>query len=68
LDTIEKVAKAGVTTEELDALAEELTLKRDAKPAYKGYRGFQRVSVRRLMMRWYTGFRLRIGFYRMAIC
>src|SRR5215468_6269569 len=29
--------RAGVTTAELDALAEELTLKRGARPAFKGY-------------------------------
>jgi len=30
----------GLTTEELDKLAEELILKSGAKPAFKGYRGF----------------------------
>lgn len=32
--------KPGVTTFELDRLAEEWTLEADAKPAFKGYRGF----------------------------
>jgi len=35
----EKV-KPGVTTRELNKLAEEVTEKRGAKPAFKGYRGF----------------------------
>src|ERR1041385_2259775 len=30
----------GVTTAELDRIAEDLTLKKKAKPAFKGYRGF----------------------------
>ena len=30
----------GVTTADLDRVAEELTLKKKAKPAFKGYRGF----------------------------
>lgn len=32
--------KPGLTTQELDKLAEELILKSGAKPAFKGYRGF----------------------------
>lgn len=34
------VVDSGISTWELDRLAEELCLKRDAKPAFKGYRGF----------------------------
>ena len=30
----------GITTAEVDRMAEELTLKKKAKPAFKGYRGF----------------------------
>src|SRR5262244_3224549 len=30
----------GVTTADVDKIAEELTLKKKAKPAFKGYRGF----------------------------
>src|SRR5579883_444198 len=40
-EVLQEVAKAvhpDVTTEELDRLAEELTLKRGAKPAFKGYK------------------------------
>ncbi|MBI4473647.1 MAG: type I methionyl aminopeptidase [Acidobacteria bacterium] len=33
-------AREGVTTADLDRIAEDLTLKRKAKPAFKGYRGF----------------------------
>jgi methionyl aminopeptidase len=32
--------RLGITTRELDRLAEEETLKRDARPAFKGYRGY----------------------------
>ena len=32
--------KEGVTTSDLDRIAEDLTLKKKAKPAFKGYRGF----------------------------
>jgi methionyl aminopeptidase len=35
-----KAAKAGVTTEELDRLAEDFIIKRGAKPAFKGLYGF----------------------------
>lgn len=38
LDQLVAAAKAGVTTLELDRLAEELTLKKGARPAFKGYR------------------------------
>jgi methionyl aminopeptidase len=34
--------KAGVTTRDLDRLAEEMTRKYKAQPAFKGYRGFPR--------------------------
>src|SRR5436309_15877436 len=30
----------GITTADVDRMAEELTLKKKAKPAFKGYRGF----------------------------
>ena len=32
--------KPGITTEELDRLAEEFILKQGARPAFKGYRNF----------------------------
>lgn len=35
-----KVTEPGITTLELDRLAEDLCLKRNAMPAFKGYRGF----------------------------
>ena len=38
LEQLVAAAKVGVSTLELDRLAEELTLKKDAKPAFKGYR------------------------------
>lgn len=40
LETVRRVAKEGMTTQELDEVAEEITYKRGAKPAFKGYRGF----------------------------
>lgn len=40
LEEIEKHVKPGITTIELDKIAEELILTHDATPAFKGYRGF----------------------------
>lgn len=40
LKEVEKMAKAGITTLELDRAAEALILKAGAKPAFKGYDGF----------------------------
>jgi methionyl aminopeptidase len=40
LSMLQDVVDIGITTWELDKLAEELCLKRKAKPAFKGYRGF----------------------------
>lgn len=40
LAEIEKMAKPGITTLELDRAAEALILKRGAKPAFKGYENF----------------------------
>ena len=40
LTTLKGVVEPGITTWELDRIAEELCLKRNAKPAFKGYRGF----------------------------
>lgn len=40
LKEIEKMAKPGITTLELDRAAEALILKHGAKPAFKGYEGF----------------------------
>jgi methionyl aminopeptidase len=37
---LREVARDGISTGEIDQLAEELTLKKKAKPAFKGYRGF----------------------------
>lgn len=38
LDQLIQAAKPGVSTLDLDRLAEELTLKRDARPVFKGYK------------------------------
>ena len=40
LQLLRENTKAGVTTAELDALAEEYTCSREATCAFKGYRGF----------------------------
>lgn len=40
LETIESRAQPGVSTVELDRLAEEIIRKRGAVPSFKGYRGF----------------------------
>jgi methionyl aminopeptidase len=40
LQELRQACKAGVTTRELDRLAEERTLQQGAKPAFKGYRGY----------------------------
>jgi len=37
---LREVVRDGVTTGEIDRIAEEMTLKKKAKPAFKGYRGF----------------------------
>src|SRR6478609_7949439 len=40
LKMLERKARAGVTTAELDAAAEKFIRSQDAEPAFKGYRGF----------------------------
>jgi methionyl aminopeptidase len=40
LTMLSNVVESGITTWELDRLAEDLCLKRKGKPAFKGYRGF----------------------------
>ena len=40
LDALESLLKDGVSTYDLDRFAEEMVLKKGAKPAFKGYRGF----------------------------
>jgi methionyl aminopeptidase len=41
LNTVEKYIKPGITTEELDRIAEDYVLSQNAKPAFKGY-GFDK--------------------------
>jgi len=40
LQILQKVVRAGITTDELDRLAEEEIRSRGAKPAFKGYRNY----------------------------
>src|SRR4030095_16088352 len=37
---LREIVREGATTADVDKVAEELTLKKKAKPAFKGYRGF----------------------------
>lgn len=41
LERLREVVKPGVTTLDLDKLAEEMIRRHQAKPAFKGYRGYQ---------------------------
>ena len=40
LQTLKDKIKPGLTTRDLDRIAETLVLKRGGKPAFKGYRGY----------------------------
>ena len=40
LARLEEVIKPGITTAELDRIAEEYIIKQGAKPSFKGYHGF----------------------------
>lgn len=40
LARLEEVVKPGITTAEIDRIAEEIILKNNAKPSFKGYHGF----------------------------
>lgn len=40
LEVVERAVTPGVTTRELNALAEDAILSRGGKPAFKGYNGF----------------------------
>jgi methionyl aminopeptidase len=40
LEQMRSLVKPGITTKELDEFAEEYTRQRDARPAFKGYRGY----------------------------
>lgn len=40
LSRIEEIIKPGITTVEIDKIAEEIILKQGAKPSFKGYSGF----------------------------
>ena len=40
LKEVRKIIKPGITTNEIDRLAEDLILENNAQPAFKGYKGF----------------------------
>jgi len=42
LQELRSSCKEGVPTRELDRIAEEITIRNGAKPAFKGYRGYPR--------------------------
>ncbi len=44
LDTVEKHLRVGITTKELDQIAEDYVLSQNAKPAFKGY-GFDKKNL-----------------------
>ena len=46
----------GVTTPEIDALAEQRVREAGAEPAFKGYHGYPATSARRSTSRWCTAF------------
>ncbi|HKA32635.1 MAG TPA: type I methionyl aminopeptidase [Candidatus Binatia bacterium] len=48
LQELKRIVKPGVTTLELDRIAEELTLKKKATPAFKGYQVADRIYPRSL--------------------
>src|SRR5215510_16597068 len=37
---LREIGREGATTADVDKIAEDLTIKKKAKPAFKGYRGF----------------------------
>lgn len=41
---VQPLVRPGVTTEEMDAVAEKIILDAGAKPAFKGYRGFKKTA------------------------
>ena len=66
LDELEKAVAPGVTTWELDQLAEKLIYEKGAKPAFKGYHGFPPASARRSTRRSSTASPRRSGSWRRA--
>ena len=59
LTDLMKAARPGMTTGELDALAEARIREAGGMPTFKGYNGFPARSARRSTMRSCTGFRVR---------
>jgi len=55
LDELEKAVAPGVSTWELDQIAEGLIHKKGAKPAFKGISAFRRRCARRSTTRWCMG-------------
>ena len=65
LEELAAAVKPGVTTEELDWLAEELTYRKGARPAFKGYKphnvAYPKTSASRSTTRSSTVFRRGAG-------
>ncbi len=55
-DVLRGLVKPGITTQELDAVAESTIRKLGGEPAFKGYGGFRRVYVLLSTMKWFMGF------------
>ncbi len=64
LDVLREQIQPGVTTLELDAVAEEFIRSRGGIPTFKGYRGFPARSARLPTRWWCTGSRVRTGSRR----
>lgn len=49
-EELAKAVKQGISTKELDQIAEDYIISQGAVPSFKGYRGFPAQSVRPLIM------------------
>ncbi|HOW57508.1 MAG TPA: hypothetical protein PKZ12_05870, partial [Smithellaceae bacterium] len=54
LDTLRKLVRPGVKTIELNRIAEQITAKRGAKPAFKGYHGYPYALCTSSRTRWWA--------------
>jgi methionyl aminopeptidase len=66
LDAVGRAVAPGVTTKELDRLAEKFIRDAGGVPTFLGYRGYTRRFVRRSTKKWFMAFRIRNGFCAMA--
>ncbi len=52
---LKKAIAPGITTHELDHIADQYIRRAGAIPAFKGYAGFRLISVLRLISKWFMG-------------